>query len=330
VPASSGLTSGCANAPSVAKGKVTAFRDAAVAMGHLRQAEHRINVPDSPHCRLCGSATKERYEFAPYTLLVCNACGLGQLDPLPAADALEQLYSSSAYFENQDGAGYADYAQHADEFAMTFRAKMQRLLRYGPVHDLLEIGCGPGYLLEAAKHAGVPRAVGVDRNPWAIEQARRSGHSAYIGSIDVVPPNDRFDAVAMLDLLEHIPEPMPFLAQVRQRLRPNGRLLIMTPNLESLLARISGRRWVSFKIPEHLHYFTPRSLARLLDANGFRVLYSRGTGQYVSVEFFLDRLGRIAPRLRRLIEPPARRLHLLQRVIYVTNGSIDVVAQVRD
>lgn len=299
-------------------------------MGDLRQAEHRINVHDGPRCRLCGAPTRRRYRFDPYTLLVCETCGLGQLDPLPAAGELERLYSSAAYFENRDGAGYADYAEHAAEFAMTFRAKMRRLLRYGAVDDLLEIGCGPGYFLEAAKQAGVKRALGVDRNRWAIEQARHAGHSAYVGSIDVVPPDDRFDAVAMLDLLEHIPEPVPFLAEVRRRLRPGGRLLIMTPNIESLLARFSGRRWVSFKIPEHLHYFTHASLARLLEKNGFDVVYSRATGQYVSVEFFLDRLGRIAPRLTRLLGPPARRLHLLQRVVYVSNGSIDVVARARE
>lgn len=298
-------------------------------MGHLRQAEHRINVHDSPRCRLCGSSTSRRYELAPYSLLVCSRCGLGQLDPLPDAAELERLYSSSAYFENQEGAGYADYERHAAEFALTFRAKMSRLLRYGPVHDLLEIGCGPGYFLATATRAGVTRVVGVDRNPWAIEQARRAGHAAYLGSIDVISPSDRFDAVAMLDLIEHIAEPMPFLEQVRQRLRPGGRLLIMTPNIESLLARISGPRWVSFKIPEHLHYFTHRSLERLLHANGFEVLYSRGTGQYVSVEFFLDRLGRIAPRLAGLIEAPARLLNLMQRVVYVSNGSIDVVARLR-
>lgn len=296
-------------------------------MGQLRQAERRINASDSRPCRLCGASAVPQYSFEPYVLLVCQSCGLGQLDPLPSAEELDRLYSSVAYFEGTDRAGYADYEQHAQEFTLTFRAKARRLLRYGPVRDLLEIGCGPGYFLDAAKREGVARAVGVDRNPWAVEQARRIGCEAHQGSIDTIRQDDKFDAVAMLDVIEHIPDPLPFLADIRTRLRPGGRLLIMTPNLRSLLARVSGRRWVSFKIPEHIYYFTPTSLSDILKRSGFEVVYCRGTGQYVTVDFFLDRLRRIAPRVGGAAEVVARSLRLHQRVIYVTNGSLDVVAR---
>lgn len=306
------------------------LENADIAMGHLRQAESRINAAASPACRLCGGPTRQRYAFDPYVLLVCGSCGLGQLDPLPTAAELERLYSSAEYFEGTDRAGYADYAEHAAEFEQTFRAKARRLLRYGPVGDLLEIGCGLGYFLDAAKREGVVRAVGVDRNSWAVGEACRAGAEAYVGSIDRFPETDRFDAVAMLDVIEHIPDPSSFLADVRRRLRPDGRLLIMTPNLGSLLARLSGQRWVSFKIPEHLYYFTRDSITRLLRANGFKVIYLRGTGQYVTVEFFLDRLQRIAPSVTRIIAPPLRALQLDRRVVYVSNGSIDVVARAVD
>lgn len=301
-------------------------RGAGTAMGRLRQAESRINDRSAPQCRVCGAPTAPRFAFEPYVVVVCRNCGLGQLDPIPTADELDRLYSSADYFEGSDRSGYADYAEQRKVFAMTFRAKLQLLLRHGPVADLLEIGCGPGFFLEVAREAGVARAVGVDRNPWAIEIARRAGLDARVGSIEQFDESASFDAVAMLDVIEHIPDPAPFLAAVRRRLRPGGRLLIMTPNLCSTLARFSGRRWVSFKIPEHVLYFTPGSLARVLAQSGFRVLHVRGTGQYVTVAFFLDRLQRIAPRFVRVIAPPLRGLRALDRVIYIPNGSIDVVA----
>ena len=160
-----------------------------------------------------------------------------------------------------------------------------------------------------------------------MEEARRAGLEAYVGSIDVLPPERRFDAVVMLDLLEHIIDPARFLDTVHARLRPGGRVFIMTPNIRSLLAIVSGRRWVSFKIPEHVYYYSPRSLRRLLGNSAFEVVSCRGTGQYVTVAFLLDRLGRLVPGLTASLGALARTFQLQGRVIFVTNGSLDVVAR---
>ena len=278
-------------------------------------------------CPLCGGSLAPRYRFGARWIVYCRACRLGRLAPLPTEEELGALYASERYFAGSDRAGYADYARDAPQFARTFRAKVRLLLRYGAVHDLLEIGCGPGYFLREAERAGVARAIGVDRNSWAVEQARASGLTAFVGSIEALPRERMFDAVVMLDLLEHVTDPPAFLAQVSARLRVGGRVLIMTPNIRSALARVSGERWVSFKIPEHVYYYSPRSIRRLLRAAGFEVISVRGAGQYVTVEFLLSRLRRLAPRLTAVLAAASRALRLNARVVWVTNGSIDVVAR---
>jgi 2-polyprenyl-3-methyl-5-hydroxy-6-metoxy-1,4-benzoquinol methylase len=286
-----------------------------------------INVVAGASCLLCAGALRRRHDFGEYSIAYCDSCQLGRLTPLPSEETLRALYGSRAYFEGVDGVGYADYEADAPQFARTFRAKLGALLRFGPVGDLLEIGCGPGYFLREARSAGVARPVGVDRNPWAIEEARRGGDEAHVGSIDVLAPERTFDAVVMLDLIEHIAEPVPFLEQVRRRLAPGGRVFLMTPNIRSLLARVAGERWVSFKIPEHLYYYSPRSMRSLLERCGFEVLSIRGAGQYVTVQFLLSRLQRLLPRSTALLAWFVRRLALEDRVVFVTNGSIDVVAR---
>ena len=284
---------------------------------------------DGSACLLCRGPQVRRYRLGMRWLAYCRACQLGQLTPLPDEEELATLYASSQYFSGTDRVGYADYASDAPQFARTFRTKVQTLLRYGPVHDLMEIGCGPGYFLHQALAAGVPRAVGVDRNRWAVNEARQSGLEVYLGSLEAVPRERTFDAAVMLDLLEHITQPVAFLADVRARLRPEGRILITTPNIRSLLARGSGRRWVSIKVPEHVYYYSPRSIRRLLESAGFAVLSVRGAGQYVTVAFLLSRLHRLAPRLTGVLRVGAHTLGLAQRVLFVTNGSIDVVARAR-
>ena len=283
-------------------------------------------VLSSDACVLCGGPQRARYHLGSHRLLYCPRCKLGQLSPLPTDAELQALYASEEYFAG-DGAGYADYAADDPQHARSFRARLEWLLRSGPVDDLLEIGCGPGLFLVEARRLGVPHVVGVDPNPWAVAQARARGVEAHVGSIDAIDAGPRFDAIVMLDVLEHVVAPLPFLAAVRARLRPGGRLLVMTPNIRSLLARVSGRRWVSLKPPEHVRYYSPRSVRRVLRAAGFDVLTMRAARQYVTVAFVLTRLERLVPRPGHVLRRVAAALRLSDRVVFVTNGSIDVLSR---
>ncbi|MBI3771071.1 MAG: class I SAM-dependent methyltransferase [Deltaproteobacteria bacterium] len=286
----------------------------------------RPSPPDDA-CVLCGGAQRARYDLGSHRLLYCSRCQLGQLSPLPTDAELAALYASPAYFSGGDAVGYADYVADAPQHARSFRARLERLLRHGPIGDLLEIGCGPGLFLAEARRLGVTRVVGVDPNPWAVEQACARGVEAHVGSVETLDPSRRFDAVVMLDVLEHVVAPLPFFAAVRARLQPDGRLLVMTPNIRSLLARLSGRRWVSLKTPEHVRYYSPRSIRALLDVTGFDVLAIHAAGQYVTVAFFLARLERLVPRSARVLRRIVDALALGGRVVFLTNGSIDVVAR---
>jgi len=278
-------------------------------------------------CILCGAPQTVRHVFGAHRVAYCRACELAQLWPLPSAAELAALYASDAYWEGGDRVGYGDYARQAPQIRRSFRAKLAWLRRAGPVAALAEIGCGPGYLLEVARAAGVGETVGVDRSPWAVARARAAGLEVYEGSVEALPAGRSYDAVAMLDLLEHVPDPIPFLRAVADRLRPHGRLLIMVPNIRSLLARVSGRRWVSFKIPEHVVYYSPRSIRLVLARAGLEATAIRPAVQWVTAGFALERLGRLLPPLGRL-RGPLRALGLAERVLPVSNGSIDVLARV--
>jgi SAM-dependent methyltransferase len=280
----------------------------------------------SDACVLCGGPQRARYDLGSHRLLYCPRCELGQLSPLPTDAELQALYVSEEYFAGR-GAGYADYAADAPQHARSFRARLECLLRTGPVDDLLEIGCGPGLFLVEARRLGVSHVTGVAPTPWAVAQARAPGVDAHVGSIEAIDAARRFDAIVMLDVLEHVVAPVSFLAAVRARLRPGGRLLVMTPNIRSLLARVSGRRWVSLKSSEHVRYYSRRSVRRVLRAAGFDVLTVRAVHQYVTVTFVLTRLERLAPWPARVLRRVAAALGVSDRVVLVTNGSIDVLAR---
>ena len=73
-------------------------------------------------------------------------------------------------------------------------------------------------------------------------------------------------------MLEHLPEPLATLAEVRRVLRPAGVAVIGVPNAASLQARLFGRYWAAYDAPWHLTHFTPGTLGRLLEQAGFRTV----------------------------------------------------------
>src|SRR4030095_8598990 len=111
----------------------------------------------------------------------------------------------------------------------------------------------------------------------------------------------------------HLYQPRAFVRRLATLLRPGGRVALATPNYDSWLRRLLGRRTVSFKIPEHVAYYDPRTLARAVGEE-FRVIELRWTGQYCSAAFLERRLrsaagalGALAPAAGGAFQRPARR-----------------------
>ncbi len=119
---------------------------------------------------------------------------------------------------------------------------------------LLDIGCGIGDML-----AFRGDSVGVDVNEHTVEFCRQRGLTAQRMDPDELPFGDAsFDSALMDNVLEHIAEPGPILAEARRVLRPGGRLLVGVPGV---------RGWASD--PDHKVHYDEQSLKRLLAASGF-------------------------------------------------------------
>lgn len=164
---------------------------------------------------------------------------------------------------------------------------------------LLDVGCATGYLARMARDRGW-QAEGTEPSAWAAAVARKK-HGidvAECGIMDMKEDGPPFDAVMLLDVIEHVEDPGAVLAKIRSLLKKGGVLCLVTPNRKALIARIFGKRWWHIRLA-HLYYFDRATIGKLLERQGFAVHSTRRYAWHFSLQYVLERLGQL-PVLRRL------------------------------
>ena len=281
-------------------------------------------------CILCQNDGPFRplYVKDGYPIETCPSCGLAQLNPLPPDDVLDALYGD-AYYDEQDGTvGYDEYAEQEEEYRATFVEELDRVRPFAPDGTVLDVGCGYGFFLGAALDAGYD-AYGVDVARTAVEAARRTyPDRVFHGAVEDVPELEgrRFDVIFVSHLIEHICDPVPFVQNLAARLTDHGVLVLVTPNIKSILARVSGRRWVSLKLPEHVCFYSPKTITELLRRAGLRTLAIQSAYQHYRVPFIAGKVRALFHPVSLLVPPIERLPGIRTRIIRVTSGSLRAIA----
>jgi 2-polyprenyl-3-methyl-5-hydroxy-6-metoxy-1,4-benzoquinol methylase len=135
---------------------------------------------------------------------------------------------------------------------------------------LLEVGCGYGYFLDEAKDFFSFRAGTELSGKTGTHAQQMTGSEIFIGNINTLPSHFKsFDTIVLINVIEHIYAPVEFLQVLLQRLGDNGTIVIATPDIGSFWYTLMKKRWPSFKIPEHVVFYTEKTLFSLLERAGF-------------------------------------------------------------
>lgn len=234
-------------------------------------------------CPLCGRAAgRKLFSGGGVSVLVCDGCAVGFVSPMPAGEKLRTIYGREYFGDGGREKGYADYEAEAgldNKWARYYwEERLSDVERHagGRRGRLLEAGCAYGAFLELARERGW-EVDGVEISPHAAEVAgKRLGTEVFCGTLEESPfAEGRYDAVAAFEVIEHIPEPRPFVRRANALLKPGGIFVLTTPNdLFSLRARLVADKRQLVKLPEHVVFYSPRGLSRLLREEGFSVAAS--------------------------------------------------------
>ena len=150
-----------------------------------------------------------------------------------------------------------------------------KLLGKGPKR-ILDVGCGDGRFLGLLRDFGDEEwsLVGVDFDESAVEQSRARGFEAHATRVeDFEGQDESFDAVIMLQLIEHVEDPTLICERVYSLLKPGGIFIVETPNTAGLdYQSFTGMHWGHYHFPRHWNLFSSESLERMLRKAGFDVV----------------------------------------------------------
>lgn len=244
-------------------------------------------------CRLCGSPNRGRVtDVVGARLVRCGNCRLVRTDSA-STSAYDENYYSASYLSgrlNSDPArGMAGIRSRVfDRVWQTYLGNstwLDRTLllpfrnraggippREMPFGDLLDVGCGDGDFIFRARQHGW-RVRGSEVNVAAVKSARAAGLTVDLGELESVGYGSQsFDVVRAWHVLEHVPEPLNLLRQMRRLLRPGGLAIVGVPNYASGARRILGGRWRGLQPQYHLNHFDARTLRSALVTAGFKIV----------------------------------------------------------
>lgn len=236
-------------------------------------------------CRICGSCdAKLRIRLDGYSVYRCKECGGVYTDVTEEQAAT--LYTEE-YFTEEFGPYFAALFGDTDDTALRahFGRNLDVLERHVPRKGrLLDVGCAAGLFLDVARGRGWDIA-GIELSEHAASVAReRRGVDPVVGDVmNVDLGSEAYDAVTMLDVLEHICRPGELLERVRSLIAPGGALMLALPDDRNLTAMVAmGMYRVTFgaisypasRVHQiyHVSYFDSDSITRLLTDHGYEVL----------------------------------------------------------
>lgn len=227
-------------------------------------------------------------------IVQCRHCGHFYSNPRMSAEELIEAYTAV-----EDETYVAEQMGREQTFAHHL-ATLERYTGPGQGRHLLDVGAYVGVFVQVALASGW-QASGLEPSRWAVEAARQAGIPVIEGTLDAEwLGGRRFDALTMWDVIEHFADPMSELRKANKLLNPGGVIAIHTMDIDSLMARLMGRRW-PWLMDMHVHYFSQRSLRQFVEKAGYETIWVGAQGRYLSLGYLVTRMNGLSQPLGRFL-----------------------------
>ncbi len=244
------------------------------------------------HCPRCGLDNSDRspsfYSRGDWQLKECASCSFVYLENPPAYEELSETYAWEQTFDKEK-------ERRCREEPILFwmsakvkyfrkqvfkRDKLVRLLKQIPSGNLLDVGCGTGVGFDSLSTRFIPHGVEVSKQLAADSHTRAARRGGFVIHKDAVSgvsdfQSDFFQGAILCSFLEHEAQPQALLRELHRVVVRGGLVIIKVPNYACWNRRLRGKQWCGFRFPDHVNYFTPVSLSRMVEHAGFVIKHFR-------------------------------------------------------
>ncbi len=241
----------------------------------LKLTDVQCCVCESDDAAKIGTGEDFEYRTSPdkFSALQCNSCGLVYLNPRPEVSEFERIYPSNYHA--------FDFSEEDFGFVYKVRSRLEAKRVLSWCKDLpddakiIDTGCGDGFHLSLLEKYGNKNWTleGIDIDKRAAQMAADKGLKVHVGSIDEIDlPRNSYDLAIMVQTIEHVAEPAEVLLAVREILKPNGKVVVVTDNTDSFDFKLFKKsHWGGYHFPRHWNLFNKTSLTKLAEKTGFEV-----------------------------------------------------------
>lgn len=256
--------------------------------------ENTLTIP--PREAVCPSSLPQHvgvflWKKDGWPIYRCTSCQHMWVSPLPTPEVLQAFYDRGYFEGDASKRGYADYDRDKesvkDDFVSYLRQIEVQQTERGSQKRLLDIGAATGFFCRLAMERGW-QAVGVELSAYAAGLGQERGLDIREGTFEQhASSHQGVNAITAWDVVEHLPDPFAFFSLAKATLAPGGVLMCALPQGDSRFARLLGKYWTLLAPPQHLHYFSLKSVRRALDDAGFEVQSIEWHGKNFSLGYIL-------------------------------------------
>lgn len=255
----------------------------------------------------CTTALLATYD----AIVKCRSCGLRYTSPRPSDADIAGNYREVA------DTGFIRERRGRELTYQRLLREMDRILK-GKRGKLLDVGCAMGFFPVEARIAGW-EVEGLEPSRWAVEYARREfGLEIRQGNVkEAVLEPESYDVITVWDVVEHMTDPVGDFRKLAGALKPGGMLAFATHSIESLAARILGRRY-PFLMSMHITHFSSWTTGLLCEKAGLRQVSVTPHLRFIRTGYAVKKLEPVMPRLGGWVHKAVRAAGMEDRFIVVT------------
>jgi len=260
------------------------------------------------NCVVCSSKIYKIFDRRKFNYFRCPACKHVTTYPYPTESQIKQHYSQGFKTGNyQVARKYSDiYTSNMNKFIKIVKTALLKQGKSIKDVSVLDIGCFTGeFLYKIAKEGA--NVCGIELQDEAVKIAIKKFPGKIIKA-NILDDNialfkHQFDIVTLLGVIEHVTDPIKLLKRASELLKPQGLLMIQTPNSSSCYAKLMKKYWPSYTPIEHIHIFSNKSLFIALKKSGFKNIVSKRHWKKLSISYSQGMLRTFGPEFYKISKP---------------------------